>query len=83
MQINYLTWLRNKVGVPEEQMSLPENVRTIADLLDLLEARGENYRTLFSARSVIFSSVNGKLCDHNYTICDNDEVSFFSAIVGG
>lgn len=83
MRVHYLTWLRNRIGHSSEELALPAHIATIADLMAWLEGKGQNYRDALKNRTVIKVSVNGTLRDHDFPIRNNDEVSFFSAIVGG
>jgi sulfur-carrier protein len=83
MKINYLTWLRNRIGCAMEEISLPEGVETISDLLDFLEKKGQGYKSAFSERNLVYASKDNALCSHDEKIMDRDEISLFSPIVGG
>lgn len=83
MKIHYMTWLRNRIGCATEEVTLPENVRTLSDLLTHLESKGENYKRSLEDRSLIYSSKNSMLCEHSEEIFEHDEIVLFSPIVGG
>ena len=83
MKINYMTWLRNRIGAQAEELTLPADIKTIADLLDFLEKKGEAYRSAFADRSLIYVSKDSALCAHDGPVTNGDEITLFSPIVGG
>ncbi len=54
----YFSWVRERIGRPEETLDLPENVVTIADLLGHLKTRGEEYAAVFEHANVIRAAIN-------------------------
>lgn len=78
-----MTWLRNRIGCAAEEVSLPAGVKTISELLDFLEGKGPAYKNSFTERSLIYAAKDNRLCPHSEKISDEDEISFFSPIVGG
>ena len=34
MKAVYFAWVRERIGLAEEELSLPENVKTVAELVD-------------------------------------------------
>lgn len=83
MQIHYLTWLRNRIGLASENIELPAEVATVSHLIAWLESKGRNYEAALKNKSVINVSVNGTLATHDHPVSNADEVSLFSAIAGG
>lgn len=83
MKISYLTWLYERTGIHSENINLPEETRTISDLIDYLESKDLRYRNLFKNRDVIYSALNGETVSHSTEIENSDELSFYSAIAGG
>ena len=41
MKLVYFAWLRERVGKTEEVVTVPEQVATVADLMEWLAGRGE------------------------------------------
>ena len=41
VKLVYFSWVRERIGVTEETLELPESVRTGADLMEWLKARGD------------------------------------------
>ena len=83
MRINYLTWLRSRLGTDHEILDIRDDIKTIADLMDSLQHRGEPYSAIFKERDIIFASSNGRILNHSEKIKNTDDISFFSMIAGG
>ena len=47
MKIKYFSWVRERVGVDEEIVDLPDGIKTLGDLLAWQSERGENYAAAF------------------------------------
>ena len=47
MRLVYFDWVRERVGKTDEDVSLPEGVATVADLVRWLKTRGEEYEYAF------------------------------------
>jgi len=43
VQIRYFAWVREKVGCESENVELPANIQTVADLVGWLKQRGPQY----------------------------------------
>lgn len=83
MKIRYLTWLHEKTGKHEDDIDLPDNVYNIEALINYLEEIKGECATVFKNRHTIYTAVNNEIRPLEYKIKNSDEISFFSAIVGG
>lgn len=83
MKILYFAWLRHKTGVGEEDVSPPDNVSTVEDLVTWLSSRGENFADAFSEMTVVRAAVNQEYVDLSHPIVAGDEVAFFPPVTGG
>ena len=83
MKISYLTWLHEKTGVHSEEISKPEKVQTVSDLMQYLEELDSKYKTAFKYKNIIYCALNGETVDHGASVLDTDDLSFYSAIAGG
>jgi len=43
MKLIYFAWVRERIGKSEEDVDLPGDVTTVAELLTWLKSRGEEY----------------------------------------
>lgn len=83
MTLLYFAWVRQKLGRSEEQMDLPPDVKTIADLAAHLRARGGGYAEAFADTSHLRAAINQEHVGFNTTISANDEIAFFPPVTGG
>lgn len=85
MEIHYLAWIRNRVGIANENIPLPDHVQTPQQLTEWLSARDSRYGVLASSQGIINVSVNGQFVG-NWNECslnDKDSVAFFPPMAGG
>jgi molybdopterin synthase sulfur carrier subunit len=83
LKLLYFAWLREKAGLGEEDVALPDGVATVADLLDWLESRGGGYAEAFSDRKVVRVAVNQEYVSLEHPVAAGDEVAFFPPVTGG
>ena len=43
MKVRYFAWMKRTVGLPEEEVTLPAEVRTVGDLVVWLRARSAGH----------------------------------------
>lgn len=83
MKILYFAWMRQRIGISNEVIELPEAVGTVDTLVDWLETRGDGYRNAFAKREVIRAAVNQEYVQFDHPIAENDEIAFFPPVTGG
>jgi molybdopterin synthase sulfur carrier subunit len=83
MKITYHAWLKDKVGIDEEVVTLPAEVRNVGMLIDWLGSRGERYEHAFEFIEVVKVTVNHVYVDSDHAVTDDDEVILFPPIAGG
>lgn len=83
MTLLYFAWVRQKIGHGEEQIALPEDVRTVADLAEYLRAREGGYADVFSNIKRVRAAVNLEHVGFDAPVSANDEVAFFPPVTGG
>ncbi len=81
--ILYFAWLREKTGLSEETLALPESVRTLAGLIALLIARGPGYASAFATPGLVRAAVNQVFVKPEDAVAPGDEVAFFPPVTGG
>jgi molybdopterin synthase sulfur carrier subunit len=79
----YFAWVRERIGKPEEEVSLPAAVETVADLLLWLKARGEEYENALQYPEVIRVAINHEHVDHRERISGAREIALFPPMTGG
>jgi len=83
MKILYFAWVKQKTGLGGEEISLPDDVTTVAGLVDWLSGRGENFAAAFEYPQAIRAAVNQEHKSFEAAISNSDEVAFFPPVTGG
>ena len=83
MTIMYFAWLRQKIGKSEEKIVLPENVRTVGELIAHLCAQGGGYADALSNMTRLRAAVNQEHAALDAKIGPDDEVALFPPVTGG
>jgi molybdopterin synthase sulfur carrier subunit len=83
LTVVYFAWLRERTGVPQEEILLPDGVETVGELMDYLSARDTNHAVAFSNRKVIRCAVNQEFANPAFPVRSGDEVAFFPPVTGG
>ena len=83
IDILYFAWLRERTGLSGETLALPHGATTVADLIDILAARGPGHAAAFANRRTVRCAVNQVFADPNLILNDGDEVAFFPPVTGG
>ncbi|ABR59636.1 molybdopterin converting factor subunit 1 [Sinorhizobium medicae] len=79
----YFSWVRERIGRPEETLELPADVVTVADLLDHLKSRGGEYAAAFEHQNVIRAAINQEHVEHGEPIAGAREIALFPPMTGG
>ena len=81
--ILYFAWMRERAGLSEERLVLPDDVRTVAGLIALLAARGPGYADAFAVPGLVRAAVNQAFVQTSAAIAAGDEIAFFPPVTGG
>jgi molybdopterin synthase sulfur carrier subunit len=83
MKILYFAMLRERLNKSEEVITLPTEVRTVADLIDWLAARDEAAELAFANRKLIRAAIDAELVDHDAPVGGAETVAFLPPMTGG
>jgi molybdopterin synthase sulfur carrier subunit len=83
VKLRYFAWVRERVGLPEEDIELPASVATVADLIDFLARRGEEYAHAFENPKVIRAAIDRTHVRADAAIAGAREIAFFPPMTGG
>jgi molybdopterin converting factor subunit 1 len=83
MRILYFAWVRQKVGVAEEEVSPPPEVRDIAGLVAWLSARSPGHASAFAQAKQVRAAVNQEFATPDAPVRAGDEIAFFPPVTGG
>lgn len=79
----YFAWVREAVGKDGETVELPEQVTTVAGLVDWLAARGGGYAEAFADRARLRAAVDQVFADPDTPISGAREIALFPPVTGG
>ena len=83
MKVKYFAWVRERVGIAEETIEPPADVRTVDDLIGWLSSRGEGYAYAFEKPKVIRAAIDRMHVKQDTTIAGAREIAFFPPMTGG
>ena len=83
MKVRYFAWMKRTVGLPEEEVTLPAEVRTVGDLVVWLRARTAGHAEALAAGAAFGAAVDQKTASFDASLADAREVAFFPPFTGG
>jgi sulfur-carrier protein len=83
MRLLYFAWVKEKVGVASEDVALPPDVATVAELIAWLKSRGPEFANAFERSEVIRAAIDQSHVRHDAKIGAAREIAFFPPVTGG
>jgi molybdopterin synthase sulfur carrier subunit len=83
VKLLYFAWVRSKIGIAEETISPPAEVRDVAGLIAWLKDRGAGAADAFADLSVVRVAVNQDYVELDHPVAAGDEIAFFPPVTGG
>ena len=83
VKLLYFAWVREKAGVAEETVDLPDDVATVGDVITWLRSRGPEYAAAFERADVIRAAVDQAHVKPDASITNAHEIAFFPPVTGG
>lgn len=83
MKVRYFAWVRERVGLAEEDIDPPSGIATIADLVGWLTKRGEGHAYAFENPKVIRAAIDKSHVRADTPIKGASEIAFFPPMTGG
>ncbi|MBO3759717.1 molybdopterin converting factor subunit 1 [Ciceribacter sp. L1K23] len=83
VKLVYFAWVRERIGKGEEELDLPEDVKTAGDLIEHLRGLGEDYENALRVPTAIRVAVNQEHVQHDELITGAREIALFPPMTGG
>ncbi|WP_188311806.1 molybdopterin converting factor subunit 1 [Salinarimonas soli] len=83
MKVSYFSWLRLKTGTAAEEIQLPEDCRTLSELVTHLTGRHPALGEIADARGAMRFTVNRRYVEGTHVLSATDEVGLFPPVTGG
>ena len=83
MTLVYFAWVRERLGLSEETMTLPAGLRTVADVLTWQSGRGPEYEAVFKRAGVVRVAIDQIHAQPTSLVANAREIAFFPPVTGG
>lgn len=83
LELRFFASLREALGVSQESVTIPDNVKTIIDLRAYLIKRGNPWSEVLAEDKVLRCALNHHMVDASTVLEDGAEVAFFPPVTGG
>ena len=83
MRLLYFAWVKEKVGHAAEEVDIPAEVATVADLMAWLKTRGPEFAHAFEQSDAIRAAIDQTHARHDAKIGGAREIAFFPPVTGG
>jgi molybdopterin synthase sulfur carrier subunit len=83
LTVLYFAWVRERIGLAEESLTLPHDVVTVADLVAWLATRGGGYAEAMAAPERLRAAVDQNFVALDTPIGHAREVAIFPPVTGG
>ncbi len=83
MKVRYFAWMKRTVGLPEEEVTPPADVRTVGDLVVWLRSRSAGHAEALAAGAAFGVAVDQRTASFDAPLVDAREVAFFPPFTGG
>lgn len=79
----YFAWVKEKTGVASEDIELPGDIATVAELIAWLKTRGPEFENAFAQEETIRAAVDQTHTKADAPIAGAKEIAFFPPVTGG
>ena len=79
----YFAWVRERIGAAQEEIALPPEVRTVADLPAFLARRSDGHASAMEQSDVIRFALDQEAAEPSDAIGDAREIAVFPPMTGG
>ena len=83
MKVLYFALLRERVGMAEEIVSPPAEVRTVAELVAWMRRRSEQLEAALANPAMVRVAVNQDYAQPGDPVRPDDEIALFPPVTGG
>ena len=83
IRLRYFAWVRERIGKTEEEIALPADIATVAELMAWLADQGEQYAYAFENPKVIRAAIDRNHVRGEAPIEGAGEIAFFPPMTGG
>lgn len=83
IRLVYFAWVRERIGLGEEERNLPDHVITIHDLLSWLPTLGDEYAGAMEHAHALRVAIDQEIVEPDAVIGTAREIAIFPPMTGG
>lgn len=83
VRLLYFAWVRERIGLADETVTLPAGIATVAELIAWQKTRGPQYAHAFERGDVVRAAIDQTHVKPAATIAGAREIAFFPPVTGG
>ena len=83
MKVRYFAWVRERVGLAEEDIDPPAGIATVGELVAWLAKRGDRYAYAFENPKAVRAAIDKSHVRADARIAGAGEIAFFPPMTGG
>lgn len=81
--LRFFAWMRERTGVSEADVIIPNTVRTVRDLVIWLKSHDERYARAFVEPRIVRAAIDKRHVEVDTEIGNAREIAFFPPMTGG
>lgn len=83
MKIRYFAWIRERIGLDEEEVALPAGIITVEDLILWLKGRSSAHADALQAPKAVRVAIDQEHAEPLQPIAGAREIAIFPPMTGG
>ena len=83
LQLKFFASLREALGISQENVEIPDDIHTIADLRIYLTRRSDVWAQALAEGRALRCALNQEMVEANVALQDGAEIAFFPPVTGG
>ncbi len=83
VQLLYFAWVREKTGLGAEELELPGELKSVADLIQWQKQRAPQYGEAFANEGAIRVALDQQHASNDSPLAGVKEIAFFPPVTGG
>ena len=83
MKVRYFAWMKRTVGVADEEISPPADVKTVGDLVTWLRGRSTGHAEALAEGAAFGAAVDQRTATFDVPNTGAREVAYFPPVTGG
>ncbi len=83
VKVHYFSWIRERVGMGEETVNLPDSVETVSQMLQWMQGRNDQFAAALEFPDIIRVALDQQHVEHDQRLDSPREIALFPPMTGG